>query len=80
MPGLRSVKVIALRISAFLLARETGPEAARGIGATGCAVALAVGPVLLIIASVRLRLLLLKLVHMLPERGEVGVRWIGIRE
>lgn len=59
MPGLRPVEVVALRIAAFLLAWEAGAEPSRRgrRGARHRAVALAVGPVRLVLAPVGLRLL-----------------------
>jgi len=54
---LSSVQVVALRIPGFLLARQTGAETTGGIRAAGGAVALATGPVLLVLAPVGLGLL-----------------------
>lgn len=58
MPGLRSVEAVALGVGALRLARQAGAEAARGIRAARGAVALAAGPVLLVLAPVGLGLLL----------------------
>jgi hypothetical protein len=59
---LRAVEVVALRVSAFLLAGEAGAETARGVRPAGGAVALAAGPVRLVFTSVGLGLLLMGLV------------------
>lgn len=59
MPRLRAVQVVALRVAALLLARQAGAEGTRGrVPPAGRAVALAAGPVLLVLAPVGLVLLL----------------------
>jgi hypothetical protein len=60
---LSAVQVVALRIPGFLLARETSAETTGGIRATGGAVALAAGPVLLVLTPVGLGLLWTRLVN-----------------
>ena len=62
MARLRTVEIVALRVSAFLLAGEAGAETARGVRPAGGAVALAAGPVRLVFTPVGLGLLLMGLV------------------
>ena len=57
MARLGAVQVVTLRIPGFLLSREASAETTGGIRATGGAVALAAGPVLLVLAPVGLGLL-----------------------
>jgi len=58
MARLGAVEVVALRISAFLLARKPGAETTSRVRAAGSTVTLAARSVLLILTSVGLRLLL----------------------
>lgn len=58
MRGLRPVEVVALGIRALLLAGKSRTETARGVRAARSPIALAAGPVLLVLAPVGLVLLL----------------------